>query len=66
MAADLVGRFETQLQLAILLAFVIPGIVYLTDAVGTQTEFHRNALDLMGPSMASALAVVDKRIDCSS
>lgn len=37
-AADLVGSFETQLQINILLAFFIPGIVYLADAVGTQTE----------------------------
>jgi magnesium transporter len=37
-AADLVGRFEAQLHLNILLAFFIPGIVYLADAVGTQTE----------------------------
>ena len=38
MAADLIGWFETQLQVNILLAFFIPGIVYLADAVGTQTE----------------------------
>ena len=38
MAADLVGWFETQLQLNLLLAFFIPSIVYLADAVGTQTE----------------------------
>jgi magnesium transporter len=37
-AADLVGAFETQLQANILLAFFLPGIVYLADAVGTQTE----------------------------
>lgn len=37
-AADLVGRFESQLRMNILLAFFIPGIVYLADAVGTQTE----------------------------
>ncbi len=37
-AADLVGWFETQLQLKMMLAFFIPGIVYLADAVGTQTE----------------------------
>jgi magnesium transporter len=37
-AADLVGWFETQLRVNILLAFFIPGIVYLADAVGTQTE----------------------------
>lgn len=37
-AADVVGSFESQLQNNILLAFFIPGIVYLADAVGTQTE----------------------------
>ena len=36
--SDLVGAFETHLQLNLLLAFFIPGIVYLADAVGTQTE----------------------------
>jgi magnesium transporter len=38
LAADLVGLFEAQLQASIILAFFIPGIVYLADAVGTQTE----------------------------
>jgi magnesium transporter len=37
-SADLVGAFETQLQAHVMLAFFIPGIVYLADAVGTQTE----------------------------
>jgi magnesium transporter len=37
-AADIVGAFETQLQVNILVAFFMPGIVYLADAVGTQTE----------------------------
>jgi magnesium transporter len=37
-AADIVGAFEGQLQGKVLLAFFIPGIVYLADAVGTQTE----------------------------
>ena len=37
-AADLVGSFEAHLQLNVMLAFFIPGIVYLADAVGTQTE----------------------------
>lgn len=37
-AADLVGWYENQLKVNILLAFFIPGIVYLADAVGTQTE----------------------------
>jgi magnesium transporter len=37
-AADLVGWFEAQLEEQIMLAFFIPAIVYLADAVGTQTE----------------------------
>lgn len=37
-AADIVGWFEAQLHEKVLLAFFIPGIVYLADAVGTQTE----------------------------
>jgi magnesium transporter len=38
LAADLVGWFESQLRNSLMLAFFIPGIVYLADAVGTQTE----------------------------
>lgn len=38
LAADFVGWFESQLQDKIILAFFVPGIVYLADAVGTQTE----------------------------
>jgi magnesium transporter len=38
LAADLVGWFETQLEHRVMLAFFLPGIVYLADAVGTQTE----------------------------
>jgi magnesium transporter len=38
LAADFVGWFEAQLQDKVMLAFFIPGIVYLADAVGTQTE----------------------------
>lgn len=37
-AADIVGSFEHRLQEVVLLAFFIPGIVYMADAVGTQTE----------------------------
>jgi magnesium transporter len=37
-AADLVGWFEEDLRLNVMLAFFMPGIVYLADAVGTQTE----------------------------
>jgi magnesium transporter len=38
LAADLVSSFEAQLQMHVMLAFFIPSIVYLADAVGTQTE----------------------------
>jgi magnesium transporter len=36
--ADLVGQFEQQLRVNVMVAFFMPGIVYLADAVGTQTE----------------------------
>jgi magnesium transporter len=38
LAADIVGWFESRLQETLILAFFLPGIVYLADAVGTQTE----------------------------
>jgi magnesium transporter len=38
LAAYAVGLFEKQLQANVMIAFFIPGIVYLADAVGTQTE----------------------------
>jgi magnesium transporter len=38
LAADMIGWFEAQLKYKVMLAFFLPGIVYLADAVGTQTE----------------------------
>jgi magnesium transporter len=38
LAADLVGSFEAHLRVHVMLVFFIPSIVYLADAVGTQTE----------------------------
>lgn len=38
LAAALVGRFERDLEATVALAFFVPGIVYMADAVGTQTE----------------------------
>ncbi len=38
LAADIVGWFESRLQEKLILAFFVPSIVYLSDAVGTQTE----------------------------
>lgn len=38
LSADLVGMFEAQLRANLILVFFVPGIVYLADAIGTQTE----------------------------
>jgi magnesium transporter len=38
LAAELIGRFEGHLRANLIVAFFMPGIVYLADAVGTQTE----------------------------
>ncbi|MFS8498527.1 MAG: magnesium transporter [Micromonosporaceae bacterium] len=37
-SAGLMNAFERQLNELVLIAFFVPGIVYLADAVGTQTE----------------------------
>jgi hypothetical protein len=37
-SAVLVGSFEAQLDEKVLLAFFLPAVVYMADAVGTQTE----------------------------
>lgn len=37
-AAGIVGAFEDQLARRVILTFFIPGVVYMADAVGTQTE----------------------------
>ena len=37
-ATAIVGGFERQLEANVLLAFFIPAVVYMADAVGTQTE----------------------------
>jgi magnesium transporter len=56
-AADLVGSFERQLEENVLLAFFVPGIVYMADAVGTQTE----ALIIRGLSVGVPLHRVARR-----
>jgi magnesium transporter len=50
-AAGIVGAFESQLERQVLIAFFIPGVVYLADAVGTQTE----ALVIRGLSVGVGL-----------
>jgi magnesium transporter len=37
-SAVIVGAFEAQLKEVVLLAFFVPAVVYMADAVGTQTE----------------------------
>jgi magnesium transporter len=37
-SAVIVGAFEAQLEEVVLLAFFVPAVVYMADAVGTQTE----------------------------
>lgn len=38
LAAAIVGSFEDELEEEVLLAFFVPSVVYMADAVGTQTE----------------------------
>lgn len=38
LAAGVVGSFEEVLAEQVLIAFFVPGVVYLADAIGTQTE----------------------------
>lgn len=56
-AAFIVGSFEERLQANVALAFFIPGIVYMADAVGTQTE----TLVIRGLSVGVRIRDVVKR-----
>jgi magnesium transporter len=38
LSVGIVGTFEAQLRAEVLLAFFVPAVVYMADAVGTQTE----------------------------
>jgi magnesium transporter len=57
LAAGIVGSFESQLRSQIMIAFFIPGIVYMADAVGTQTE----TLVVRGLSVGVSIAEVVRR-----
>jgi magnesium transporter len=57
LAADIVGLYEEQLRGKVMLAFFVPGVVYLADAVGTQTE----ALVIRGLSVGVPIARVVRR-----
>ena len=56
-AAVIVGRFEARLQANLSLAFFLPGIVYLADAVGTQTE----AVIVRGLSVGASIRTTLRR-----
>jgi magnesium transporter len=57
LATEIVGSFEERLRGNIALAFFIPGIVYMADAVGTQTE----TLMIRGLSVGVRIGEVVKR-----
>ena len=57
LAAVIVGRYERQLERQVLLAFFVPGIVYMADAVGTQTE----AIVIRGLSVGVAVGRIVRR-----
>lgn len=56
-AADIVGAFEDELQTNVILAFFVPAVVYMADAVGTQTE----ALVIRGLSVGVPIGRVIKQ-----
>ena len=53
-AAGIVGSFEQELSETAMLAFFLPGVVYMADAVGTQTE----ALVIRGLSVGVSIREV--------
>ncbi len=56
-AAGLVGAFEARLQRDVLIALFVPGVVYMADAVGTQTE----AIVIRGLSVGVPIGRVVRR-----
>jgi magnesium transporter len=56
-AAGIVGAYERELDRRVLLAFFVPGIVYMADAVGTQTE----ALVIRGLSVGVPIGRIVRR-----
>jgi magnesium transporter len=56
-AAGIVGAYEEDLDRQVLLAFFVPGIVYMADAVGTQTE----ALVIRGLSVGVPVGRIVRR-----
>jgi magnesium transporter len=57
LASWIVSSFESQLREEVILAFFVPGIVYMADAVGTQTE----TLVIRGLSVGVTIDAVVRR-----
>lgn len=57
LAAVIVGSFQQELEERVLIAFFVPGVVYLADAVGTQTE----TLVIRGLSIGVSIARIAAR-----
>jgi magnesium transporter len=57
LAATIVEAFEEELKGRVILAFFVPGVVYMADAVGTQTE----ALVIRGLSVGVPIGRVVRR-----
>lgn len=57
LAAGVVGHFEADLAENVLIAFFVPGVVYLADAIGTQTE----ALVIRGLSLGVGVRRIARR-----
>jgi magnesium transporter len=56
-SAAIVGAFQEELEANVLLAVFVPGVVYIADAVGTQTE----ALVIRGLSVGVSMRKVLRR-----
>jgi magnesium transporter len=56
-SAAIVGAFDEQLRDNVLLAVFVPGVVYMADAVGTQTE----ALVIRGLSVGVSIRAIVRR-----
>lgn len=57
LAAGMVDAFEDRLRTSVTLAFFVPGIVYMADAIGTQTE----TLVIRGLSVGVSIGRVVRR-----
>jgi magnesium transporter len=57
LSTALLAAFERELEAQVLLAFFVPGIVYMADAVGTQTE----AVLIRGLSVGISMSSVVRR-----